>query len=52
VGIFRKDKNMRAYFIKGTWTLCGMGEGGIMSRIKMDCESFPYIRNIMILHWM
>ncbi len=51
-GFLGRIKMMRAYFIKGTWTLCGMGEGGIMRRIKMDCGSFLYIRNIMILHWM
>ncbi len=28
-GFLGRIKIMKAYFIKGTWTLCGMGEGGL-----------------------
>jgi hypothetical protein len=51
-GFLERIKIMRAYFIKGTWALFGMGEGGIMKRIKVDCGSFPFIQNIMVLDWM
>jgi len=42
-GFLGRIKIMMAYFIKGTRTLCGMGEGGITRRIKMDCGSVPCI---------
>jgi hypothetical protein len=28
-GFLGRIKIMRVYFIKGTWTLCGLGEGGL-----------------------